>query len=111
MTLVRNAPTPDGYALGGHLARFVTQELQKALAKFPNHVQPCETCAFRRGTFANGCGVTLMEALKCVMERSPFYCHEKQNDGRVCAGWFVLQSGAGAPVKAPWKFSYEYPEA
>lgn len=105
---IRNAPTPDGAAMGERLARWTEKALAEALAKYPNQVHPCSTCAFRRGTYPNGCVTTVMDALKCVTERHPFYCHEKQNEGRVCAGWFLLQSGAGAPVNAPWKFSDEY---
>ena len=77
---VRNTPTPEGRELGANLAR-MTGEVPGA----------CGDCAFRAGTRANGCAVSLMSAIKCVMENDPFYCHYGVPDeavpARVCAGW------------------------
>lgn len=89
---VRNLPTPEGYALGAELARFAEQEIAKGKAD-----KRCATCAFRKGTDANGCAPTLMDALKLAMERRPFYCHEAH---KCCGGWRVLV--ADVAQEAPW---------
>jgi hypothetical protein len=86
-----NEPTPEGEALGSHLARFVEVELQTRAAELPGR---CHDCAFRRGSKPNGCPSTLMDALKCVLEGETFYCHI--NEGKPCAGWVAL-STAPAP--------------
>lgn len=88
---VPNVPTPEGRALGRELARFVDIEE----AKEPGRFKPrCEGCAFAPGSIANGCPATLMDALKSVMERDPFYCHHGIPDDdepvELCAGYVRL---------------------
>lgn len=46
-----------------------------------------------------------MTALKCAMERDPFYCHVIPADGRerLCAGWQAMLN-RGEPVQMPWDY-------
>jgi hypothetical protein len=92
----RNIPTPEGRALGAQLARFFDLEYPKAKAKFPSIAERCKSCAFRLGTFPNGCLETSLDALRCSVSGEPFYCHMDMEDGKptkLCAGWAVLQGG------------------
>lgn len=98
---IKNTRSPEGAALGEQLARFADNEFNKLKEKYPNHVERCDTCAFRLGTFANQSAATTMDALKCALEGEEFMCHEKQNEGRVCAGWYVM-ANRETPIKAPW---------
>jgi hypothetical protein len=84
--LVPNEPCADGWAAGAHLARFAEQ----AIGNGPD--RRCEDCAFRKGTDPNGCVSTVMDALKCVMERTPFLCHHEDAAGNLppCAGWVAM---------------------
>jgi len=107
-----NLPTPEGRELGANLARFCdAAEIEKRKA-YPNFPKRCGTCAFRLGTIPNGCHETQMDALKCVMERVPFICHEYIAaeplivNGRPCAGWAMMRDDS-PPVEAFWPFSDE----
>lgn len=94
--MIVNRRTTDGEALGAELTRFCDQEE----ASNPTKRRRCGTCAFRSGAHvANGSPETLMNALKCVMERTTFYCHEAD---RPCVGWRTLVFDVG--IKAPWDF-------
>lgn len=84
-------------------------ELRK---KFPNHAERCKSCAFRLGTIPNQCAPTVMDALKCVIEKRDFMCHEHfdadGNPTELCAG-YLLAMGATydlPPVETPWEYSY-----
>jgi len=48
--------------------------------------EPCNDCASRKGTVANGTPHTMAEFTVCVQSREPFLCHG-DGRGRVCAGW------------------------
>ena len=100
MSLVLNRPTPEGLELGAELARLVAAEITKV---FDGEDPRCASCAFRPGTIPNGCGPTLMNALKCVMEVQPFYCH--MGDRPVCAGWVALVHGTDGPRSVPWDYT------
>lgn len=90
-----NVTTPEGRELGFHLARLYETALDG------RQDQRCQTCAFRRGDhLANGSPETLMTALKCAMERTPFWCHEADNP---CAGWLVMRGEKGQQRQAPWE--------
>lgn len=90
-----NIATPEGRELGEHLARFCDQEAER-LGKDGR----CSTCAFRAGDHvANGSPETLMTALKCALEREPFWCHEED---RPCAGWSLMRSPTDAKTIVPW---------
>lgn len=96
---VPNMPTPEGIALGVEMARLCDIEEAKQLERFPDQTPRCDDCALRRGTRPNGCAETQMDALKCVLEGIPFYCHkgiaESEDPKRLCAGWVTLTT-AGA---------------
>jgi hypothetical protein len=104
---VRNLPSPEGEALGAELARLTAAGMQGR--DFP---EPCRSCAFRAGTVPNRCLATVGDALKCVMEQVPFYCHE-QVEGEptvLCRGYAAAMSTLpvdAAPVELPWDFSSE----
>lgn len=91
-----NLPTPDGEALGRQLARWYDQAEPAQLAAFPGMLPRCNECAFKAGTLPNGCPETVMDALKCVLEDVPFYCHKGLKEGeaptRLCTGFMVLMS-------------------
>jgi hypothetical protein len=93
-TGVRNLPSPEGAALGAELARFV----ETAQAKNPDAPALCSGCAFRRGSTANQCAPTLMDAVKCLLEGEPFYCHmgvpDEAEPTRLCGGYLALEPEA-----------------
>lgn len=112
---VPNVPCGTGRSLGAQLARFVDGEEAaeaRALARGEAVsrtalLERCATCAFRAGTVPNGCLPTVMDAIKCAVERVPFLCHESAPAGGLCAGWVKLtRTGEGNAV-VPWAFSEE----
>lgn len=67
----------------------------------------CASCAFRAGEhLANGSPATQMDAMKCVIEVVPFYCHDVHRPNHICSGWLMMQLGKpnDEPGKAPWDF-------
>lgn len=102
---IPNRPTPEGRELGRCLARFAEQALHE-LAQTGIPDARCHTCAFRLGTVPNGCPTTLMDALKCVMEHTPFDCHEAATP---CFGWLAMLAASpeSPPAQAPWGFESE----
>ena len=95
MEVKRNVATPEGRELGALLARFCDQEAEKQ-----GRDGRCETCAFRAGDhLANGSPETLMTALKCAMERDPFWCHEVDQP---CRGWLLMRSEADETISVAW---------
>lgn len=89
-----NEATAEGRALGREMARLCDIELTGR----PDN--RCQTCAFRAGDHvANGSPETLMSALKCVMERTPFWCHESD---KPCAGWLTMRFSEDKVIAAPW---------
>lgn len=107
-----NRPSPEGEALGRELARLAAPVIAEFQAKNPQARTPCPTCAFTLGTLPNRCVATQMDALKCVIELEPFYCHHHMDGDKpthLCAGWFAVASSLGRdakPVKVPWNFSH-----
>lgn len=90
----QNQRTPEGAALGKEMARLCDGEL----AGKPDN--RCRTCAFRHGEhLANGSPETLMSAVKCVMEREPFWCHEHD---KPCSGWLAMRTPNAGTVELPW---------
>ena len=87
---IPNRPSVLGRALGAEVAR-ITDEAERKISA--EHRERCLTCAFRKGTFPNGCESTLVDALDCVFRGIPFYCHEKldkrSNSLHVCAGYEI----------------------
>jgi hypothetical protein len=95
MALIPNVATPEGRELGRQMARLCEVELRGK----PD--RRCGTCAFRAGDHpANGSPATLMDALKCALEGTPFYCHEAD---RPCAGWSAMHSHRDERMQAPWE--------
>lgn len=94
-----NLPTDAGRALGRELARLCDAAEAADLARFPDQRPRCEDCAFRAGTVPNGCAETLMDAIKCMVEVKPFYCHKGVREGqapkRLCGGWMAMISDGG----------------
>lgn len=103
--MIRNKPTPEGYALGEHVARFCDEELKRYESSGMAVPQRCSTCAYRAGTYANGCLPTVADALKCALEGVPFECHEhlRAEAAPICSGWMILRGKTGG-VTAPWDF-------
>lgn len=112
MALVRNKPEELGWELGSQLDRFCEAEIAKYSGSGLAAPERCRTCAFRKGTYPNGCVPTVMDALKSVMERDEtvFLCHEhkKGDSAPVCAGYLLLAGKESDAVRATWKFSDEY---
>lgn len=82
-----------GIALGAELARLCDVEEEAQRKQFPYQLPRCDDCAFRKGTLPNGCSETLMDAIKCVVELNPFYCHKGLDDGKpkhICRGWWLM---------------------
>ena len=105
--------SPEGQAMGAQLAR-LTEPWIKRLAAQGEPDERCKSCAFTPGTVPNGCLQTQMDALKAVVEKVPFLCHQHGRKGMPCHGWFAAQVGmrvaekkkGPAPVVAcPWEFS------
>lgn len=84
-----NMPTPEGEELGRELARLADKEMEKRKANFPNHIERCATCAFRRGTIANGSPQTLRDAVDAIKGDGEFMCHEREN--HQCVGYAILK--------------------
>lgn len=95
-----NLPTPEGRALGAELARLADVAEAENRERFPRAARRCYDCAFRAGTDPNGCAETLMDALKCVVEAKPFFCHKGVAEGdtprTLCAGFALLMRADGA---------------
>lgn len=95
----RNLPTPEGEELGVEIARMTDAEFAKPEnADMPKR---CRTCAFSAGTVPNRCAGTVMDALKALMEKTEFQCHETPG---ICAGYAVsAKAAANVPIiPAPW---------
>jgi hypothetical protein len=116
MALTRNMPSPEGAELGAHLARLTAPEIEAYRAKFPGWPGPCASCAFRAGTVPNRCAQTVMDAVKCVAEREPFYCHEpaaRGPDGEptdLCRGWVIATASLPPDAEGgemPWPYAAE----
>jgi hypothetical protein len=62
MELVRNEPSADRYSLGKHFYRFCEQKIDKYRPSDLPVPRRCDTRAFRKRAYANGCVVTVMDA-------------------------------------------------
>lgn len=108
-TKPHNRTTPEGRNLGEQIARLCDVEALKLMREGEwNHDERCASCAFRKGTVPNGCPQTLMDAMKCLMEKVPFHCHVgEKGEAEVCSGWFAsMQAIKDKPkTKCDWEFS------
>ena len=75
--------SPEGRAMGEQLVR-VTEPRINALAAEGEPDERCKSCAFTSGTVPNGCLQTQMDALKAVVEKVPFNCHQHDRKGHGC---------------------------
>ena len=104
----RNVATPQGSELGDQLARLCDNAEKEVRKRHPEIPERCASCAFRQGGhLPNNSPFTLMDALKCLMERVPFECHETNRNGDLCAGFAILTitTPDAEPIEAPWPFS------
>jgi len=108
--MASNRPSAEGEQLGEQLARIAEKALEKLRERFPEHEEPCESCAFRRGTVPNQCLPTVMDALKCVVEQTHFYCHQgpKHEAKQLCTGYMIALAAVAdrPPGQVPWQFSH-----
>lgn len=101
--MILNRPTPEGEELGRELVRLIEPDVKRLEAEGVPDAR-CSSCAFRLGTIPNGCPTTLMDALKCIMEGDPFYCH--MGDKPLCHGWLTSRANTpGESRPAPWDFT------
>ncbi len=108
----RNRVTPEGTELGRHMARLIAPVIER-LEREGEPDERCNSCAFRLGTVPNGCPQTQMDALKAVMEHTPFLCHQspkvKGKYTKLCHGWYAARVESRErgllPIVCPWEFS------
>jgi hypothetical protein len=105
--------THAGRALGAELARLTNPTIfHLSLEGEPD--TRCSSCAFTLGTVPNGSPQATMDALKCVMEGVPFYCHVKRHPSgarETCHGWYAGRVALGGRTQTmPWEFSAPDPE-
>lgn len=101
--------TPEGRRLG----RVMATLSDRASARLVVDGEPderCKSCAFTHGTVPNGCVQTQLDALKAVVERVPFLCHQANRKGWPCHGWYATVAVTPAPIlqmlgPCPWEFS------
>jgi hypothetical protein len=90
---VTNRPTREGYELGAVLAKLADRGEHILLAEDGDAPRRCASCAYKAGTFPNGCPETVLDALKCSTEGIMFTCHHseplenKKGYSEMCAGW------------------------
>lgn len=101
MSQRRNIPTPEGRKLGAQLARLTEGSIGEMLANGIEVPERCKSCAFREGTFPNGCAETVIDALHCVITGATFHCHipREGDPDPVCGGWSIaVAEGHKIPV-------------
>ncbi|MBN3848188.1 hypothetical protein G3N58_15305 [Paraburkholderia sp. Ac-20342] len=119
--LTPNRPSPEGYVLGAQLARLTDKAEPIVRAQFPDHKARCKSCAFTAGTFPNGCLPTVMDALKCTLDGTPFHCHQEFDENGtptdLCAGWAIAATQVDdrlrkilAPIVNEWELSCLFKE-
>jgi hypothetical protein len=89
----RNQPTPEGRQLGKQIARLTKVAIEDCKAAGIALPEQCASCAFREGTFPNGCPETLLDAIDCMNTGTKFMCHhhKKGEPMHECAGWLASQ--------------------
>ena len=102
----RNKPCALGREVGKNLARMTDEAEEQWRAELGFFPVRCASCAFRKGTFPNGCLSTVADAMKCAMEVDPpFHCHhgaKPSGPQSLCAGYLLL---AGKRTEVPWPFT------
>lgn len=102
----------------GEIIATLTDRAEPAVRlQFPNHQERCKSCAFKHGTYPNGCLPTVMDAVKAIVENVPFMCHQKfdanGNPTELCAGYAIAMAeiqkhplpDALKKATADWEFS------
>jgi hypothetical protein len=100
------------YEIGDILARAADEGELRARLHSPAIPPRCTACAFIKGTPANNCLETVVDALGCTIEDVPFMCHQHFDDAGkpvdLCSGWVfaresraALQSPTGGPLPTP----------
>jgi len=86
--------------IGEILARAADEGEPRARLHSPEMPPRCTACAFTKGTPANNCLETVVDAFGCTNEGVPFMCHQHFDDaGRpvdVCSGWVFAREGRAA---------------
>ena len=103
----RNHRTPEGAELGKILAKWCDDAEPLARLKDPELSPRCNSCAFRAGRHLANCSpYTQMDAIKCVIEGTAFYCHEPPRSDDLCSGWVMFMLAEAMPDFgiAPWDF-------
>jgi hypothetical protein len=104
--------TSKGAVMGQMLVKIAEPEIDQLIAKGEPDDR-CATCAFRSGTAPNQCEQTMFDAIKCVLEGHPFYCHDQtigtgsQVQPQICQGYYAARQRAKDcnNIVAPWDFS------
>ena len=100
--VIPNLPSEAGAAAGAELARLVESDL--ARARESGAPAPCVECAFVKGTQANRSGATVMDAVKCVLEGEPFFCHlglkDEDEPTSLCRGYLAARATVRRPSEA-----------
>lgn len=100
------------YDIGEILAQAADEGEPRVRLRSPAMPPRCKTCAFIKGTSANGTLETVLDAFGCTNEGVPFMCHQHFDDaGRpvdLCSGWVfaresraALQSPTGGTLPSP----------
>jgi hypothetical protein len=88
------------YEIGEILARAADEGELRARLRSPAMPPRCTACAFTKGTPANNCLETVVNALGCTIEGVPFMCHQHFDDaGRpvdLCSGWVFARESRSA---------------
>ena len=88
------------YEIGDILARAADEGERRVRLRSPEMPPRCTACAFSKGTPANNCLETVVDALGCTIEDVPFMCHQHFDDaGRpvdLCSGWVFARESRAA---------------
>ena len=85
---VPNLPTRSGAEVGVSVAEIAERGKEQLVKKGLALGKRCDDCAFTLGTRPNRSVSTLADAVKCVTEGIPFYCHKGDDPGtRLCGGF------------------------
>lgn len=105
---MRNFTSAEGRDIGKKMAAWCDDAEPIARLQAPDLPPRCASCAFRAGNhLANGSPATQMDAMKCVIECVPFYCHDVHRPDQICSGWVMMQLGKPDDEvrTAPWDFA------
>lgn len=88
------------YEIGDILARAADEGERRVRLRSPEMPPRCAACAFIKGTPANNCLETVVDALGCTIEDVPFMCHQHFDDAArpvdLCSGWVFARESRAA---------------